>query len=147
MKLFDRLKTIIQKLIVLLSTTAINLNMFPASHFGDNVNRATAKRLGQWTTRLYILLLIVTIGILALYTIVQPQTLTIPLNKLDLAAYDRLKRKAGDRLNCPCSSIATPYKNLVAIISPKFHQVSTYHYLLTHWFRKVIVSLEICVVM
>jgi hypothetical protein len=126
MTLFDRLKFIIQELIVLLYTTAINLNIFRVQDFGNNVNRAKAKRLGQWTTRLYILLLIIALVILVLYTIVQPQALTKTFNKPVFDFYNRLRQEYGDALKCSCSSIASIYNQFVNV-EPEFHQVSTYH--------------------
>ena len=112
MKLSDRLKLIIQKLMVLLYSTAINLNTFPTRHFGSNVNRATAKRLGQWTTRLYILLLIIALVILALYTLVRPQALTKTFDKPSFDVFNRLRQQHGDALKCSCSSVASQYSQL-----------------------------------
>lgn len=115
-----------QKLIVLLHTTAIKLSIFPARHFGNNANRETAKRLGQWATRLYILLLIVSFAVVVLYTIVQPQPSTKIFHKPSFDFYNHLKQEYGDNLKCSCSSVASIYNRFVNI-APRFHQVGTYY--------------------
>jgi hypothetical protein len=127
MKVFDRLKSIVQKLIKMLYTTAINLNIFPARHFGSNVSQATAKRLGQWTTRLYMLLFITIFVILTLYTIARSQALTKTFDRPSYDLYNRLRQKYGYILTCSCASIASTYDQFINI-EANFHQVNIHHY-------------------
>jgi hypothetical protein len=112
----------IRNLKTLLIDTAVNLNIFPLRDFGSHVDRLTAKRLGQWTTRLYISLLIMGLTILALYTIVRPESQTKTFDNLSLDTYNRLTEKYGNELACPCSSIVATYTSFVAIESV-FHKV------------------------
>jgi hypothetical protein len=116
---------IIRNLVTYLYNTVVDLNIFPVRDFGSNVNRTTAKRLGQWSTRLFIILFIIGLSILALYTIVKPQVRTNTFDKPSLNVYNRLKRDYEDKLECPCSSIASTYNQFVKI-EPVFHQVRKY---------------------
>ena len=111
-------------MIVLLYTTAINLNVFPARQFGSDINRVTAKSLGQWTTRLYIVLLASISLIFVLYTLVQPQASTKTFHQPTFDFYNRLRKEYGVALKCSCSSVASMYDEFVAM-EPVFHQVST----------------------
>ena len=119
---FDRLKTIILGQATHLYSVLVNLNIFPLRYFGSNVNQMTAKRLGQWTTRLYIVLLVTGFAILVLYTVVQPQALTKTFDRPSFNFYNHLIQDYGDKLTCPCSLIASPY-NLYVKIEPVFHEV------------------------
>ena len=80
------------------------------------------KHLGRWSTRLYILVLIITLVIVALHTIIQPHTLTRIFLKPSLNIYNNLMNDYSDILQCPCALISTPYHRYVQI-EPIFHQV------------------------
>jgi hypothetical protein len=81
-----------------------------------------ARRLGQWATRVYIVSFTAGIGILALYTIVQPHTLTKVFDRPPFSLYNQLIEKYGHNLECPCSMIASTYNHFVEI-EAKFHEV------------------------
>ncbi len=82
----------------------------------------TTKRIGQWSTRLYIVLLIIGLAILALYSVIQPQTLTKNFAKPSLSLYNHLAQQYGDKLKCSCSLIASTYDQFIKI-EPVFHEV------------------------
>jgi len=100
-----------------------NLNIFPPRYFGSNLNQNDAKRLGQLTTRLYILILIISFVILALYLTIQRQIITKTFNE---PSFDTYKKQLipiyGQNLKCLCSSIASSYSQFVRI-ELEFHQV------------------------
>jgi hypothetical protein len=81
-----------------------------------------ATRLGQWATRLYIILLTIGFATLAVYTVIRPQTLTKTFDRPSLNIYNHLKHDYGDKLECSCSSIASTYDQYVNI-EPVFHEV------------------------
>ena len=89
---------------------------------GSNTDRTRAKHIGKWSTRLYFTLFIVGLGILTLYTIIQPETLTKTFDKPSLNLYNELKSKYKDKLKCSCSIIASKYEQFVQI-NVLFHQV------------------------
>lgn len=118
----DHIQLLFRKLLVLFKNTVLNLNIFPLRHFGSRVSKDTAKRLGQWTTRLYIAALLVCLVWFSLYIIVQPQVLTKTFDEPSFDLYQSLKQQYGDQLECPCSNISSTYRGMVTI-QPLFHQV------------------------
>ncbi len=121
--MLDRLKAIVQKLITLLYTSLINLNVFPLWVFGNNTNRITAIHLGKWTTRLYIMLLTITLIIIIFYMGLRPQILTKTFHRPSFDVYNRLARDHEEILECSCSSISSTYDRFVEI-EPIFHEVT-----------------------
>jgi hypothetical protein len=63
-------------------------------------------------------------AILALYTFIQPETLTKTFDRPSFDQYKTLKQAHGDKLECSCSLIASKYDRFVKI-EPIFHQVRT----------------------
>jgi hypothetical protein len=120
----NRLKGAVRKMITFLHITLIDLNIFPRRDFGVNVDNSIAKRLGQWATRLFIILFVTTLTILSLYTIAQPRSLTQTYQQPSLDFYQQLVKNYGNQLKCACSSISSTYDRFVQI-QPTFHQVST----------------------
>ncbi|CAF1463585.1 unnamed protein product [Adineta steineri] len=81
-----------------------------------------AKRLGQWATRLYIVLFLVGLAILAVFTIVKPEPLTKTFDEPSIDEYNQLFQRYGDKLKCSCSSITSTY-NQFANIEATFHEI------------------------
>ncbi|CAF1238357.1 unnamed protein product [Adineta ricciae] len=128
----DQLKTWIRHLIKLLRSTLVTLNIFPLRDLGSHRDRETAKRYGQWATRLYILLLIASHTILIFYTIVQQRTSRTTYLKPDLFYYNHLREIYGDQLKCSCSQIASTYDRFVKI-EPIFHSVCRSNFVSEEW--------------
>ncbi|CAF4252935.1 unnamed protein product, partial [Adineta steineri] len=121
-KLYDRLKKMFLTTMMQASAGMMDLNIFPIWRFGSNTDRMTAKRLGQWSTRIYIILFTMSLTIIIIYIGVQPQMLTKSFNEPSLNVYNRLLRDHGDTLQCPCSLISSTYSQFIQI-KPVFHQV------------------------
>ncbi|CAF1440439.1 unnamed protein product [Adineta steineri] len=81
-----------------------------------------AKRLGQWATRLYVVLFALGLVILALHTIIRSQEFTKNFDGSSLNLYTKLFKRYGNKLKCPCSSIASPYKRFMNI-EARFHEI------------------------
>ncbi|CAF3966308.1 unnamed protein product [Adineta steineri] len=96
------------------------------------MDRMTNQRLGQWATRLYIILFIVGLFILTIYTFVQPQKQTKIFEKPSLNVYHHLNEKYGDQLKCSCSLIASTYNQFVNI-EPLFHEVCSSSFASDEW--------------
>lgn len=126
-KWFKRLKMGMQKLIKGFYTKLIDFNIYTTRDFGSNVNRLMVKSLGQWATRLYIVVLIIGLATFAVYTVIQPETLTKTFDKPSFDEYNYLRQTHGDKLECSCSIIASKYDHFVQI-EPVFHQVRKSHY-------------------
>ncbi|CAF1356585.1 unnamed protein product [Adineta steineri] len=139
-KLLDRFKTLLSKLITFLSIKVLNLNIFPIRTFGSNLDRITMKYLGQWSTRLYLILLSIIFVILTLYTVIQPQTLTKSFSTPSLNFYKKLINDHSDELECPCSLISSPYDEYIQI-QPIFHQICSSELISNEWRLNVTASL------
>ncbi|CAF1386280.1 unnamed protein product [Adineta steineri] len=100
----------------------MGLNIFSLRDMGSSMDLITAKRLGQWATRLYIALFISGLSILTIYTIVQPHVVTKTFDTSSFSIYNDLQQKYGDELKCPCSVIASIYDKFVKI-EPIFHEI------------------------
>ncbi|CAF1550530.1 unnamed protein product [Adineta steineri] len=91
-----------------------------------------AKYLGQLTTRLYIVLLIIGLAILILYSVVKPPVKTETIEKPSFDVYERLIQDYKDTLRCPCTFISSTYDQYITM-KPKFHQICTSSFVLNKW--------------
>lgn len=123
--LIERLTIMIRNVNNLLQMKLIELNLFTLRDLGSEVDRITARRFGVWATRLYFLLYIVALVLLAFYPIVRPYTLTKDFDQPSFLHYNQLKEVYGDALKCRCTAIASPYNRFVEI-TPVFHSVRRY---------------------
>lgn len=98
------------------------LNNFPRHDFPSNTTPQEAKRLGQFSTRLYFVLLIISLSFLVIYTVVRPQNFTETIEKPSFIIYNQLYQIYKNELKCPCSRATSQYINFVTIESI-FHQV------------------------
>ncbi|CAF4296305.1 unnamed protein product, partial [Adineta steineri] len=137
---FDRFKQMFRNLITLLLTTLRNLNIFPIRSFGSNITRIEVKHLGQLTTRLYLILLLISFVILSLYTAVKPQTLINTYMRPLLDIYNRLLLDHPDSIQCPCSSISISYGKFIDI-EPVFHQICSNQYVSDEWRTNILAGL------
>ena len=117
-----RRKAKLAKLCSVLLTKIQELNLFPLHNFGSGTNRLRAKNLGQWATRLYVVLLILIFAVIITYTFVRPQLLTKTFEQPSWNIYHRLEQDHSATLQCPCSSISSTYDQYVTI-KPIFHPV------------------------
>ncbi|CAF1027829.1 unnamed protein product [Adineta steineri] len=110
----------------------INLSIFSVRDFGSNVDRMTAKRLGQWATRLYIIMLIFSVVLLAIFSMVQVRTLTNTFNRPSFELYNQLKHDHADKLSCSCSIIASTFNSFVNI-KAVFHEICLSPFVSDQW--------------
>ena len=123
LKLAKRIRILSQKLAVVLYAKLLSLNLFTGRTFGSEIDRVRDKRLGQWATRLYIILLMIGLATLIFDTIRQPQVLRKTFNNPSLNVYERLLLDHNGSLTCPCSSISSIYDQCITI-EPLFHPVN-----------------------
>ncbi|CAF1637182.1 unnamed protein product, partial [Adineta ricciae] len=139
-KLFSRVKTITTRLVRLMGSTLINLNIFPRRIFGGRITDRKARYFGQLSTRLYIVLLIVTSGVLAFYYVLQLRTIKVTIDRPDIDAYKSLLLEHGDTLQCRCSSVSSKYNNFVQI-QPIFHPICSSLFVSEEWYMNITSSL------
>ncbi|UJR12441.1 hypothetical protein I4U23_016617 [Adineta vaga] len=126
---YDRLRQLIQNRLKYMRTILTELNVFYRRDFSSNIDQRTAKYLGQWATRLFLILFSVALIILSLYTMVVSRTVTTIYTKPDLNMYTDLFQRYGSELKCPCSSIAFPYKDFIRV-KARFHEVCSSSFVL-----------------
>ncbi|CAF4172766.1 unnamed protein product, partial [Adineta steineri] len=132
LRLPDRIEIILRKIPSGLCGILSNLNLFPLHTFGSNIDRVRAKYLGQLTTRLYIVLLIIGLAILILYSVVKPPVKTETIEKPSFDVYERLIQDYKDTLRCPCTFISSTYDQYITM-KPKFHQICTSSFVSNKW--------------
>ncbi|CAF1176295.1 unnamed protein product [Adineta steineri] len=142
LKWFDQLKLTTRNVASLVYTKSISLNIFPRREFGNNIDQVTVRRLGQWSTRLYIALMIIGLAILTLYSVVQPHSLTKSFNQPSFNLYNQLFQKYGDQLKCSCSSIASTYNHFVKI-EPAFHEICSSPFVSDEWRMNLTAGLDL----
>ncbi|CAF1437435.1 unnamed protein product [Adineta steineri] len=135
---FSRIKQSIFKLIKLLPTILSNLNIFPRRTFGGHFHSDKAKYFGQLSTRLYIILLIITMIVLAFYNVIQSRIIIKTFDKPNIDVYNSLLLTHSDTLQCRCSSISSTYNHFVQI-QPVFHQICLSPFISEQW-RTMITS-------
>jgi len=119
---FVQSKSIVQKAIKSLYNALITLNIFSRHNFGSNTDQTIAKQLGQQTTRIYIIFLVISFVTSTVYIVSRKQILTKNFNQPSLNTYNQLMQDYGDQLICFCSSISSPYSKFIEI-KPKFHEI------------------------
>ncbi|UJR34795.1 hypothetical protein I4U23_027576 [Adineta vaga] len=82
----------------------------------------TAKRLGQWATRLYLASFFTGLVVLSFYTIVQSRTVTETFEEPPYKVYKQLFQRYTDKLKCPCSTLASTYDRCVKM-EAELHQI------------------------
>jgi hypothetical protein len=125
--IFNRLKSTIQKLVTFVYNSLAHLNIFSVRDFGSNIDRMTAKRLGQWSTVLYMIVFVIGIAILTLYIMFQAETFTKTFNKPSLDLYKDLFQQYEDQLKCSCSSIPSINDRFIKV-EAILHDVSRINY-------------------
>jgi hypothetical protein len=85
-------------------------------------NTPEKKRQQVLSTRVYIILLTVSLIILVLFVSLSKTTVFITETKPSISTFQRLQAAYPDTLTCPCEHISVPSKAFMSII-PKYHQV------------------------
>ncbi|CAF3755200.1 unnamed protein product, partial [Adineta steineri] len=93
------------------------------------------------STRIFIVLLILSLTILLLYTSLADITKTINVPTPDLIKYEQLYSKYSQTLTCPCQHISINYENFLSI-EYTFHQVCTSIFITDDWISYIGMSYE-----
>jgi hypothetical protein len=95
----------------------IELNLFKSG-----LNEVEVVRQERWSTRLYLILMIIALAILVIYTGLSTQTVQVVVNNPSLSTYQTLQLKYPETLKCPCSQIAVKYGSFIQM-QPVYHPV------------------------
>lgn len=108
---------IMSNLLNKLRLAIVELNLFKSG-----LNQIEIIRRERWSTRAYIILLIITLLVLIIYTALGIETVHVIVSKPSLETYQELSLKYFQTLKCPCSQIAVKYGQFINI-QPIYHQV------------------------
>ncbi|CAF0766068.1 unnamed protein product [Adineta steineri] len=116
-----------RKLLVSTRKKLIELNLF--KHYPSTDRQIRHQR---YATRIYILLLCISLVILTIYTLLQRtiQSKTIPYPTQ--SEYLQLRKLYPNTLSCPCTSISMPYSTFIKL-QPYYHQLCSSNFTSQEW--------------
>ncbi|CAF1509726.1 unnamed protein product [Adineta ricciae] len=132
LKLFDRLKTKIGKVLSSLFGFLLNLNIFLVRDFNSNSSRVTVQNLGRWSTRLYISIFLLINIIFIFYNVTQSKSITKTFDQPQFNQYHHLIKIYGKKFKCSCSNIASKYETFVQI-QPEYHEICKRQVVFDEW--------------
>ena len=105
-----------------IQTNILKLNMFDDSPEWDHYRRQTE----IIATRIYLLLLTLTIGTLVIYTSLEVRIQTRTVNNPSVETFEQLQSNLqySSILECPCKNVAVPYGQFISV-SSQLHQLCT----------------------
>ena len=105
------------------------LNLFSKPHSVSTPHELYNQRL---STRLYIVLLVLSLVVLFFYTSVEQHNRTIQVYSPSPDTYERLQTLDGIDLQCPCAQLSVPYGNFLQL-TPLYHLVCTSDFVSEKW--------------
>ena len=114
-----------------LEKLVIELNIFKRYPSNDR-----QVRYQHYATRLYILLISISLVILSLYFLLIKQVHQETIFNLNEFHYLKLEELYPNSLLCPCSSISIPYNNFITI-QPEYHQICSSDFVSSEWINYI----------
>lgn len=105
----------------------INLNIFE-----DNCIDHESITRQILATRIFLILLVASIGILFVYTSISLRTITETVKEPNLITFQNLEKHYPDTLRCPCRQATILYGQFMKI-KPSFHQVCSSDFISQRW--------------
>ena len=96
----------------------IDLNLFESGLVELKIVREE-----RWSTRLYIILLLISFLVLIVYTALGTRTIYVVEKNPSVDRFLSLQLKYSDTLKCPCSQSTIRYEQFIEILDPVYHQV------------------------
>lgn len=111
-------------------TNALELNLFKTEASWDDQRRLHYEIA---TTRMYLLVLTLSIMILVVYTAITVQTRSFKEQNLSQSRFEYLvsNPRYSPTLDCPCQNISIPYKSFI-LLSPHLHQLCSSDFIISH---------------
>ena len=107
----------------------IELNLFKSIPPSQDENVLRQER---YTTRIYLILLLLTVMILTLFTSIKPQTIRVIIKSPLLKDFIQLYDQYPLTLDCPCSQPAID-KQFISHIKPQYHEVCLSEFVSSNW--------------
>lgn len=115
-------------------TKILQFNLFKPSNTNVDPFEQTTSII---TTRIYVLLLCITVTILVFFTALQTQVHSVTIDKPSQTVYEDLYNNYPNTLQCPCAQIAVHYNSFLSL-SPTYHPVCSSLYLSSDWINSII---------
>ncbi|UJR12169.1 hypothetical protein I4U23_016346 [Adineta vaga] len=113
----------------MIKTKVVHLNLFQTR---STNNHKIKKQL--YSTRFYIIILIISFPILLSYTLLNQKLITITVQLHSLNQYDNLRMKYPTTITCPCSTISIGYNRFIEL-NPFYHQICSSDFVNQQWFE------------
>ena len=117
----------------------IKSHLFELNLFNTGTPDEETIRNERRSTRLYLILLIISVVILALYYSIISYTQTIVIQSPTFIQYSGLVQERS--LNCPCSTISIKYDKFVQI-EPYYHELCQSDFVSDEWIKNLLVLYE-----
>lgn len=88
----------------------------------------------SYSTRLYILLLIIAFVISTIYLAIIQTTQSVTIDNPSVEIFEELYRDYSSTLSCPCEHLSTKYSNLM-VIQTEYHQICSSVFLQNQWLK------------
>lgn len=107
----------------------IELNLFTSIPPSEDEN---IRRQERFITRIYLILLFISVIIITLFTSITPETIYFTIQSPSLKDFIQLYDQYPLTLNCPCSKAAID-KLFISTIEPQYHEVCLSEFILSDW--------------
>ncbi|CAF3921398.1 unnamed protein product [Adineta steineri] len=119
----------IRQIFPLVKTKLLNLNLFQTRSTNPHTIR---KQL--FTTRFYIIILIIIFPILLSYILLNQKSVTVTVKLQSLDQYNNLRMKYPTTITCPCTDISIRYNQFIEL-NPSYHQICSSDFVSQQWFE------------
>ena len=107
----------------------VTFNLFDS----ESTDRRTIQR-ERYITRIYLLLLMISIFVIVLYTVASTETATNVISTPFQTQYATLMALYSDTMQCPCTNISVAYKHFITV-NNTFHQVCSSDFVKEDWLK------------
>ncbi|CAF1033159.1 unnamed protein product [Adineta steineri] len=120
----------IKRLFESIKQNFIELNLF------KSIPRSTDEfilRQQHHQTRLYLILLLLTLIILTFYAILEPTINSVTIESPSITTYSELNTKYSSTPDCPCHHTTLQYQQFLTDIQVKYHEICSSEFIFSRW--------------
>ena len=108
----------------------IELNLFESIPPSKDKNIIRQQR---YSTRLYLILLLIGLSILILFTSLRMQTISVTRTKPTLTEFEDLYNQYPLTLNCPCNQTTIKYNQFIHYMKPQYYEICSSEFISPQW--------------
>ena len=114
------------------SQTILKLNLFASKPPSKDLKII---RRNQYTTRIYLIVLMITLIIILIYTSLRSDTIPGSVIFPSSSKYEELYIQYPVTLKCPCTRTAIKYDKFISQIEPQYHQICSSSFVSPKWLK------------